>query len=110
MTDAHLTDSRSPDGRPSAFGLAAGWASENNKTNTEWACVGHGPTIWALGTKYEGRLRNIAASVERRTDGNWNWMAGCESGISPSRETAIQACESALPNTKDSDPQNPNQP
>jgi len=89
------------EGQTPALYMASSSAYENNKTKTEWACVGHGPTLWALGTKYGGVLSNIAATVERRKDGKWNWMAGRERGISPSRETSIEACESALPNTQD---------
>lgn len=63
-----------------------------------WECVGHSPTLWQLGVFNDGCLSDCVATVRRRSDGKWDWWISSQidSGIEPSRETAMVAAEEAL--------------
>lgn len=89
-----------PDNRPSnepqgSLPLAAGSAG------WEWACVGHDPTQWALGPRKDNEISPVYAVIIRGPNGRWMWQVlGGLSGVEPSRETAMDAAESALPNAE----------
>lgn len=72
-------------------------AESPDKAAKVWQCIGHNPTLWALGThESNGLLANVMARVDRTHVGQWRWMSKDHFGIEPSRELAMNAAEKAI--------------
>ncbi len=64
-----------------------------------WHCIGHDPTIWALGIYADRFLTTIHSTVERQPEGTWHWSLEGDCllnfGVEPSRLLAIEAATKA---------------